>query len=110
MTPLLSPKTSGKRPGKQMRKGLRLGGRKRILDADKLCSGFARSLEAAGYDRFGALPLPKLVVRPLRHASCCFPHASPVFHAGTGEAKNGPARTLDPKGVEGSNPFARRVG
>jgi len=73
MTPLLSPKTSGKRPGKLIREGLRLRGSKRVRDADKSCSGFARSLEAAGYDSFGALPMPKVAVRPLRYASCCFP-------------------------------------
>ena len=87
MTPLLSPKTSGKHPGKQIRKGLRLGGSKRVLDADKLCSGFARSLEAARYAKFGALLLPKVAVCPLRHASCCFPHAFPVFHTGSGKQK-----------------------
>ena|SRR5579883_1275704 len=90
MTPLLSQKTSGKRPGKQLRKSLRLGGSKRVLDADKLCGGFARSLDAAGYDRFGALPLPKVAVRPLRHASCCFPHASPVSRTKAGKQKTAP--------------------
>src|SRR5579883_840300 len=90
MTFLLSQKTSGKRPGKQLRKGLRLGGSKRVLDADKLCSGFARSLDAAGYDRFGALPLPKVAVRPLRHASGCFPPASPTLQAEAGKQKTAP--------------------
>lgn len=90
MTPLLSPKTSGKRPGKQIRKGLGPRGSKRVRDADKSCSGFARSLEAAGYDRCGALPMPKVAVCPLRHASCCFPG----FPGQGGEAKNGPEGPL----------------
>jgi hypothetical protein len=90
MMPLLSPKTSGKRPGKQIRKGLRLSGSKRVRDADKSRSGFARSLEAAGYDSFGALPMPKAAVRPLGHASCCFPHASPVPQTRAGKQKTAP--------------------
>ena len=90
MTPLLSPKTSGKRPGKQIRKGLRLRESKPVRDADKPCSGFARSLEAAGYDSFGALPMPKVAVRPLRHASYCFPHASPVSQTRAGKQKAAP--------------------
>jgi hypothetical protein len=90
MTPLLSPKTLGKRSGKQIRKGLGLRGSKRVRDADKSCSGFARSLEAAGYDSFGALPMPKVAVRPLRHAPCCFPHASPVSETRAGKQKTAP--------------------
>ncbi len=90
MTPLLSPKTSGKRPGKQIRKGLRLRGSKRTRDADTSYSEFTRSLEAAGYDSFGALPMPKVAVRPLRHTPCCFPHASPVFLTEAGKQKTAP--------------------
>jgi hypothetical protein len=90
MTPLLSPKTLGKRLGKQTRKGLGLRGSKRVRDADKSCSGFARSLEAAGYDSFGAVPMPEVAVRPLRHASCCFPHASPVSETRAGKQKTAP--------------------
>ncbi len=90
MTPLLSPKTSGKRPGKQIRKGLRLRGSKRFRDADKSCSGFARSLETAGYDRFRVLPMPEVAARPLRPAFCCFPHASPVFQTEAGKQKTAP--------------------
>ena len=90
MTPLLSPKTSGKRSGKQIRKGLGLRGSKRVRDADTSYSEFARSLEAAGYDSFGALPMPKVAARPLRPASCCFPHASPVFQTGAGKQKTAP--------------------
>jgi hypothetical protein len=90
MRSLLSPKTSGKRSGKQIRKGLGLRGSKRVRDADRSCSGFARSLEAAGYDSFGALPMPKVSVRLLRHASCCFPHASPVSETRAGKQKTAP--------------------
>src|ERR1700690_428426 len=96
MMPLLSPKTSGKRAGKQIRKGLRLSGSKRVPDADKSRSGFARSLEAAGYDSFGALPMPKAAERPLRHASCCFPHASPVSQTKAGKQKTAPTDRSKP--------------
>jgi hypothetical protein len=87
MTPLPSPQTSGKHPGKQIPKGLGLWGSKRVRDADRSCSGFARSLEAAGYVGFGALPMPNVAVRPLRHASCCFPHASPISQSKAGKQK-----------------------
>ena len=125
MTPLLSPKMSGKRPGKQIRKGLRLRRSKRVRDADKSHSGFARSPETAGYDSFGALPMPEVAARTLRPAFCCFPHASPVFQTEAGKQKTAPKdrsmslislrksgagegiRTLDPnlgKALEGSTP------
>ena len=90
MTPLLSPKTLGNRLGKQTRKGLGPRGSKRVRDADKSCSGFARSLEAAGYDSFGAVPMPEVAVRPVRHASCCFPRASPVFLTEAGKQETAP--------------------
>ena len=90
MTPLLSPKTLGKRSGKQIRKGLGFRGSKLARDADKSFSGFARSLEAAGYDSFGELPMPKVAACPLRPASCCFPHASRVSETGAGKQKTSP--------------------
>ncbi len=90
MTPLPSPQTSGKRQGKQIREGLGLWVSKRVRDADKSRSGFARSPEAAGYDSFGGLPMPKAAVRPLQHASCCFPHASPVSQTRAGKQKTAP--------------------
>ena len=34
--------------------------------------------------------MPKLAVRALRHASCCFPHASPVLPTGAGKQKTVP--------------------
>jgi hypothetical protein len=86
MTPLLSPKTSGN----QIREGLGLWGSKHTRDADTSPSEFTRSLEAAGYDSFGALPMPELVARPLRPAFCCFPHASPVLPKGAGKQKTAP--------------------
>ena len=90
MTPLPSPQTWGKRPRKQIREGLGLWGTKRIRDADTSGGGVTRSLEAAGYDGFGALPMPKVAVCPLRHAFCCFPHASPVFETRAGKQKKAP--------------------
>jgi hypothetical protein len=90
MTPLLSQKTSGKRPGKQIRKGLGLWGSKRVRDADTSYSGSACSLEAAGYDALGALPMPEVAARPLRPTFCCFPHASPIFQTEAGKQKTAP--------------------
>ena len=90
MTPLPSPQTSGKRQGKQIREGLGLWGSKRTGDADTSYSELTRSLEAADYDGSGALPMPKVAVRPLRHASCCFPHASPVSETRAGKQKTAP--------------------
>ena len=96
MTRLPSPQTSGKRPGKQIRKGIRLRGSKRIRDAKTSGGGVTRSLEAAGFDRFMALPMPKMAARPLRHASCCFPHASPVFQTEAGKQKTTPKDRFKP--------------
>ncbi len=90
MTPLPSPQTSGKQPGKQIRKGLGFWGSKRTHGMHTSGSGFTRSLEAASYEWFGALPMPKAAERPLRHASCCFPHASPVSQTKTGKQKTAP--------------------
>jgi hypothetical protein len=90
MTPVMSPKTLGKRPGKQIQKGLGLRGSKRTSDADKPYSECMRSLEAAGYLSSRALAMPKVAVRPLRHASCCFPHASPVSQTWAGKQKTVP--------------------
>jgi hypothetical protein len=90
MTPSPSRQTSGKRPGKQIREGLGLWGSKRTRDAGRSYSEFTRSLEAAGYDSFGALPMPEVAARPLRLAFCCFPHASPGFAERGGEAKKAP--------------------
>jgi len=87
MTTLPLPKTSGKRTGKQIREGLGLWGRKRTRNADMPYSEFTRSLEAAGSDSFRALPMPKVAASPLRHASCCFPHASLVSQTGAGKQK-----------------------
>jgi hypothetical protein len=89
MTPLRSPQTSGKRQGKQIREGLGLWGSKRTRDADTSYR-FTRSLEAADYDSFGALPLPEMAARPPRPAFCCFPHASPVLPKGAGKQKTAP--------------------
>jgi hypothetical protein len=83
MTPLPSPQTSGK----QIRKGLGLWESMRTRDGDTSGRGVTRSREATGYDRFRALPMPKVAVRALRHAFCCFPHASPVSEAGRGSKK-----------------------
>ena len=90
MTPLPSPQTSGKRPGKQIREGLGVWRSKRTRDADTSYSESTLSVEAAGYDSFGALPMPEVAARPLRPAFCCFPHASPVFLTGAGKQKTAP--------------------
>ena len=96
MTPLLSPRTSGKRSGKQIRNGIGLPGSKRVRDADTAYGEFTRSLEAAGYDSFGALPVPEGAARPLRPAFCCFPHASPVFLTEAGKQKTAPKDRSEP--------------
>ena len=87
MTPLLSPKTSGELPGKQIRKGLRLGGSKCVLDANKSCSVFAgrdRLRQARGLTPAESGRAP---------ATTCFlllPPCFPGFPQRVGEAKNGP--------------------
>jgi hypothetical protein len=96
MMPLPSPHTPGKRPGNQIRKGIRLRGSKRICDVDTSSSGFTRSLEAADYDSFGVLPMLKVAVRPPRHAPCRFPHASPVSQTGAGKQKAAPRDRSNP--------------
>ena len=90
MTPSPSRQTSGKRPGKQIREDLGLWGSKRTRDAGRSSSEFTRSLEAAGYDSFGALPMPEVAARPLRLAFCCFPG----FAERGGEAKTAPKDRL----------------
>jgi hypothetical protein len=87
MTTLPSPKTSGKRTGKQIREGPGLRRSKRTRDADMPYNEFTRSLEAAGSDSFRVLPIPKVAASPLQHASCCFPHASPVSQTGARKQK-----------------------
>src|SRR5271156_5938671 len=87
MTPLPSRQTSGKHPGKQIRKGLGLWGSMRTRNGDTSGSGVTCSREAAGYDRFRASPMPKVAVRPLRRAFYCFPPASPPFVSGPGKQK-----------------------
>ncbi len=90
MTPLPSPQTSGKRPGKQIRGGLGFWGSKRTRAVDPVHSEFMRSPEAVDCDSFGAIPMPEAAAGPLQHASCCFPHASPVSSTGSGKQKTAP--------------------
>jgi hypothetical protein len=90
MTFLPSPTTSGKHPGKQIQESLRLRGSKRTRNADMPYSEFTRPLEATGYDSFGTLLMPKVAASPLQHASCCFPHASPVSQTEAGKQKTAP--------------------
>jgi hypothetical protein len=90
MTPLTSRQTSRKHPGKQIREGLGLWESKRTRDGDTSGGGITHSMEAAGYDWLSALPMPKVAARPLRHASCCFPHASPVLQTKAGKQKTAP--------------------
>ena len=96
MTLLASPQMSGKRPGKQIREGLRPRGSKRIRDADTFGGLLTRSLKAVGNDGFGALPTPKVAARPLLPASCCFPHASPVSQSVAGKQKTAPMDRFKP--------------
>lgn len=53
----------------------------------------ASQVNAIYATRLGTLDashMPKVAGRPLRHASCCFPHASPVSPPGTGKQKTAP--------------------
>jgi hypothetical protein len=90
MTPSPSRQTLGKRPGKQIREGLEFRGSKRIRDPETSGSAVRLWLEAVGYDSFVTLPMPKVAARLLRHASCCFPHASPVSQTRAGKQKTAP--------------------
>ncbi len=45
---------------------------------------------AAGYDSFGALPMPEVAARPATTCFLLLPHASPRSHAGPGKQKKAP--------------------
>jgi hypothetical protein len=90
MTSLPSSQPSGKRPGKQIRGHFGLRGSKLIRTADTTCSKFRRSLEPVEFVGFGAIPMPEAAAGPLQHASCCFPHASPVSSSRSGKQKTAP--------------------
>ena len=90
MTPLASPRATGKQPGKQIRPSLELWGSKRTRAKGAAYSEFPRPLEAVVCDSLGAIPMPEAAAGPLQHASCCFPHASPVLPSGTGKQKTAP--------------------
>src|SRR5579859_4065430 len=104
MTPLPSSQSSGKRPGKQIRGGLRLWGSKLTRAAEMTCSEFRRSTELVEFVNFGAIPLPEAAVGPLQHASCCFPHASPTSSTAPGKQK------VTPKGRSNSLIFLGNSG
>ena len=59
----------GKQSGKQIR----------LSVVPSLCSTRLGTLDA--------IRMPKVAARPLRHASCCFPHASPVSETRPGKQK-----------------------
>ena len=87
MTSEPSLKKLGKHPGKQVQHSIATWGSRRTQCNGELSGGLLRSLEAAGVRTFDALNMPKVVVRPLRPSSCCFPHASPTSASGTGKQK-----------------------
>jgi hypothetical protein len=83
MTPLPSPQPLGK----QFRGGLGRWGSKRARSTETTSSELTRPPEAVDYDSFGAIPVPEAAADQLQHASCCFPHASPVSQTGAGKQK-----------------------
>jgi uncharacterized protein (DUF1778 family) len=85
------------------------GGSKRTRNADMPYSEFTRSLEAVGSDSFRALPMLKVAASPLRHASCCFPHASLVSQTGAGKQKTAPRDDNRGKSVGSAAGQAYRV-
>ena len=90
MTPLPPPQPSGKRRGKQFCGGHARWGSKRARSIETTYSALTRPPEAVDYDSFGAIPVPEAAADQLQHASCCFPHASPVSPSGTGKQKTAP--------------------
>jgi hypothetical protein len=61
------------RLGKQSRKQIRLS--------------VGPSLRSTRSGTLDAIHMPKVAARPLQHASCCFPHASPVSEARAGKQR-----------------------
>ena len=90
MTPSPSSQRTGKQPGKQIRQGFGLWGSGFIRAAETTCSEFRRAAEPVEFVGFGAIPMPAASAGPLQHASCCFPHASPVSPTGRGKQKTAP--------------------
>ena len=90
MTPSPSPQVTGKHPGKQIRGVFGLWGSKRIRAAETTYSEFSRSIKAVVWDSLKAIPMPEPAADPLEHASCCFPHASPVSSIRLGKQKTAP--------------------
>ena len=87
MTSVPSLKKLGKHPGKQVQDAIATWGSRRTHCNGELSGRLAPSLGAAGVGTFDAINMPKVVVRPLRPSSCCFPHASPLLPSGTGKQK-----------------------
>jgi hypothetical protein len=79
-----SLKKLGKHSGKQFQDAVAIW--RSTHTHGELSDAFAPSLGAAGREIFEARHMPKLAVRPLQIASCCFPG----FAERDGEAKNGP--------------------
>ena len=90
MMRLHPPTTPGKHLGKQNRGGVGLRESTRVRIDDKRSSGVAHLPGALGCNRFWALSVPEAAAHPLRHAVCCFPHASPVSQAAAGKQKTVP--------------------
>ncbi len=90
MTSVPPLKKPGKHPRKQVQDSIATWESRRTQYNGELSGGLVLSLGAAGGGRFDALNMPKVAVRPLRHSSCCFPHASPISSRGTGKQNMAP--------------------
>ena len=106
MTPVPSSQPSRKSPGKQIRGGLGLWGSKLTRAADATCSEFRRSPEPVEFVGFGAILIPEAAAGPLQHASCCFPHASPVSSSRPGKHGGSSRKRF----VAGARPISAYVG
>ena len=85
-----SLKKLGKHPGKQAQNVVAIWGSTFELRDPKPSDHLEPSLGAAELMTFEVPYMPKLAVRPLRHACCCFPHASPISQIGAGKQKTAP--------------------
>ena len=94
-------KKPGKHPGRQVQDSIGTWGSRRTQCNDELSGGLVPSLGAAGVGTFDALNMPKVAVRPLRHSSCCFPHASPISSRGTGKQNTPPGTVRGAKARAG---------
>ncbi len=92
MTLAPSLRKLGKRPGKQIRDAAAIWASTPAWCDDRASGGLVLSFGAVRLGTFEARYMPKVALRPLRHAFCCFPPASPAFRSGAGTQKR-PRRT-----------------